>query len=283
LILYQLAEYRAALAAFDAEEARLVAAPLDRDATLFAPLTTLRQVLCLVELGEFDEALARAERGFRRGAELQHGYSLAMAATARGLIDLRRGNAVPAVAALERARVLCFDGNYPMLLPRACGHLSSAYLLAGRVSDALRTAREACQHVHPPFAFVTLTLGEACLAAGQAHEAREIAEASATAARRLGDRGRLAWTLRLLGEIDARPADGAGTRASAAARFGEALALAGDLGMRPLAAHCHLDLGRLHPPASARPHLAQAVALYREMGMAHFLIQAEGILASLRD
>ena len=44
-----------------------------------------------------------------------------------------------------------------------------------------------------------------------------------------------------------------------------------ELGMRPLVAHCHLDLGRLyrrtgkHPEASE--HLATAVAMYEEMDM----------------
>ena len=44
--------------------------------------------------------------------------------------------------------------------------------------------------------------------------------------------------------------------------------------MRPLAAHCHLGIARSHAAAGERAdadtHLARAVALYDEIGMASF-------------
>ena len=49
--------------------------------------------------------------------------------------------------------------------------------------------------------------------------------------------------------------------------------------MRPLLAHCHFGLGRLHKRAgeaeTARTHLASALRLYRDMDMRHWLPQAE--------
>jgi hypothetical protein len=49
------------------------------------------------------------------------------------------------------------------------------------------------------------------------------------------------------------------------------MTLANDLGMRPLAAHCHLGLGKLYHGTDkreqAREHLATATTMYREMGM----------------
>jgi hypothetical protein len=49
--------------------------------------------------------------------------------------------------------------------------------------------------------------------------------------------------------------------------------------MRPLAAHCHLGLGRLHRSggdrAKGEEHLAQALTMYRQMGMAYWAAQAE--------
>ena len=48
-------------------------------------------------------------------------------------------------------------------------------------------------------------------------------------------------------------------------------------GMRPLVAHCHLGLGRLHRPNSLDPtqeHLTIAVAMYRKMDMTYWLEQA---------
>ena len=61
------------------------------------------------------------------------------------------------------------------------------------------------------------------------------------------------------------PGDRAG-----ALHYRQALALADELGMRPLVAHCHLGLGMLYAktgqPEQARAELSTAIALYRAMG-----------------
>jgi hypothetical protein len=55
--------------------------------------------------------------------------------------------------------------------------------------------------------------------------------------------------------------------------------------MRPLVAHCHLDLGRLYRGegrhAEARGQLGAAATLYREMGMQRWLDEALGDAASV--
>jgi hypothetical protein len=60
------------------------------------------------------------------------------------------------------------------------------------------------------------------------------------------------------------------------------LALAADLGMRPLVAHCHLGLGKLYRRTGereqAREHLATATTLYREMALGVWLEQGEAEL-----
>jgi len=52
-----------------------------------------------------------------------------------------------------------------------------------------------------------------------------------------------------------------------------------ELGMRPLAAHWHLGLGKLYwrtgKRDEAREHLATATTMYRGMGMQFYLEQAE--------
>src|SRR5262249_52823599 len=64
--------------------------------------------------------------------------------------------------------------------------------------------------------------------------------------------------------------------------YREAFALANELGMRPLAAHCHLGLGKLYhrtgDAAKAHEHLTTASTLYREMGMTFWLEKAEASL-----
>jgi len=57
------------------------------------------------------------------------------------------------------------------------------------------------------------------------------------------------------------------------AHLEEALALATELGMLPLVAHCHLGLGKLYRRTGkgeqAQEHLTSATRIYRDMGMTY--------------
>jgi Histidine kinase-, DNA gyrase B-, and HSP90-like ATPase/Tetratricopeptide repeat len=70
--------------------------------------------------------------------------------------------------------------------------------------------------------------------------------------------------------LDFKAADG---------HYSQALALASELGMCPLVAHCHLGLGKLYRRtgghAKASEHLTTASAMYREMDMGFWLEKAE--------
>ena len=61
--------------------------------------------------------------------------------------------------------------------------------------------------------------------------------------------------------------------------YRDALALAQRHGMRPLVAHCHLGLGKIHRRAGkaedAEHHNAAATAMYRDMDMRFWLAQAQ--------
>ena len=76
-----------------------------------------------------------------------------------------------------------------------------------------------------------------------------------------------------------------GGAADAKDYYREALALAGELGMRPLVAHCHLGLGKLsrHTDQREQAHenLTTATTMYREMGMTHWLDRAEAAMEGL--
>jgi len=71
----------------------------------------------------------------------------------------------------------------------------------------------------------------------------------------------------------------------AEAHYQQALALADELGMRPLVAHCDLGLGMLYVKLGrgepARTALSTAIALYRAMDMTFWLPQAEAALAQV--
>ena len=68
------------------------------------------------------------------------------------------------------------------------------------------------------------------------------------------------------------------------ARYGEALLLADELGMRPLIAHCHADLAKLFRRPRKRTEsderFATATMMYRDMGMTYWLERAQRELKS---
>jgi hypothetical protein len=103
-------------------------------------------------------------------------------------------------------------------------------------------------------------------------------------AREHKERGHEAWALRLLGEIAARhdpPQVGA-----AEAYYQQAHALADELGMRPLMAHCHHGLGTLYAVTGqqeqARMALSAAIALYQAIDMTFWLSSAATALGQLQ-
>ena len=75
-------------------------------------------------------------------------------------------------------------------------------------------------------------------------------------------------------------------RDQAQTHYSQALALAEELGMRPLVAHCHLGLGKLYRRTGkreqAQENLTTATTMYREMGMTYWLEKGGGGTEGLR-
>ncbi len=97
------------------------------------------------------------------------------------------------------------------------------------------------------------------------------------------ERGHEAWAHRLLGEIHSHP-DSLETE-KAGENYRQALALAEELGMRPLIAHCRKGLGALYGRTGreekGREELTAAMDMYRDMEMDFWLEQAEEALAEV--
>jgi tetratricopeptide (TPR) repeat protein len=112
---------------------------------------------------------------------------------------------------------------------------------------------------------------------GREADARAAAQRALDLARQHKERGNEAYTLRLLGEIAAGedPLDIGKTED----HYRQALALAEELGMRPLIAHCYVGLGELYRRSGdlrlAQEHLKNGVTLMRDMGMGLWLQKAE--------
>ena len=119
--------------------------------------------------------------------------------------------------------------------------------------------------------------------AGRLEEAHTLAEGALAHAREHQERGNEAYALRLLGDIAAHPDPPDVDQAEA--YYQQALALAEELGMRPLQAHCHRSLGTLYAATSqheqARTALSTAIEMYKSMDMTFWLPQTEAALAQV--
>jgi Tetratricopeptide repeat len=109
------------------------------------------------------------------------------------------------------------------------------------------------------------------------------AEQALAIARAGKEPGHEAYALRLLGEIVRhQPPPNVET---AGRHYHDAVALATELSMRTLVAHCHLGLGKLYRRTGqreqAQEHLTTATTMYREMGMTYWLEQAEAEMIEL--
>ena len=100
---------------------------------------------------------------------------------------------------------------------------------------------------------------------------------------RHAERGNEARALYVLGEIASY--DDSLNVDRAVAHYQQAMALAEELRMRPLLAHCHAGLGKLYGKTGnlqqAKAYLTTGVAMMREMEMGLWLEKAEAELKEL--
>jgi tetratricopeptide (TPR) repeat protein len=231
---------------------------------------------CLAERGEFDDALARAGEAIAAAEATARAYDLVHACAGVGLVHLRRGDVAAAIEASERAVELCRGRDFSALWAMAASILGPAYTAVGRAAEAIPMLERAAEIVAALSAPTLGFLAEALLVADRLDEAEVTARRAMRLAVERGERGWEAWTLRGLGQVAERQPDGAPRAMECHAA---ALALAEALGMRPLAAHCHLGLGavyaRLGDAGHRREHLERAVWTYRELGMSSWQARAE--------
>jgi len=233
-------------------------------------------------LGEFREAETYADRGMQYAEALGVPRAKAFAYVYRAGVSRVKGNFAEALPLVEQALEISEKEGMRFWV-------SAASMFLGRTLGDLGRAQEGLTHSRRGLALQeqmgTKVSGSiyrshhatTLLLAHQNAEACEEAERALAWARAAGERGGEAIALALLGQVAAaaEPADAN----AAASCYAQGLALAEELGMRPQVAHCHLGLGRLYrrtgDDVKARECLATAATLYREMGMSHYLKQAE--------
>ncbi len=190
-----------------------------------------------------------------------------------------------ATSYLERGLSLCRAGDFPGWYGLLVSFLGPAFLLAGQATEAVPLLEQAVEQatarsIRTHLARLVAGLSEAYLLEKRDVDALQLAQSSLQIAQDQKARDSEARTLCLLGDIAARcePPESA----PAETHYHQSLALAEELGMRPLVAHCHHGLGTLYAATGqreqARAALATAITLYRAMDMTFWLPQVEAAL-----
>jgi DNA-binding SARP family transcriptional activator/class 3 adenylate cyclase len=234
----------------------------------------------LAEQGRFTEAIARGEEALRLAEELDHPYSMAIALWCLARPHIVRGDFGDAVGLLERGVALSRERNLMFLSVLNTMGLGYGYALSGRLDEAIVLLKQALKgdeaaREQAMLPLCLIFLGEAYVLAGRLDDALPLVRRALTLAIEHDQGGYEVRALYLLGEIAAR----SNSHQQAEAHYRDALALAEKIHFRPLAAHCHRDLGKLYRRTGAREqgrkHASTAAAMYRDMGMTYWLTQAE--------
>ncbi len=240
-------------------------------------------VLSLAQLGRFAEAVEYEAEAIRLAEPTQHAFTVGLVQRAAGVLRLLKGDWAKARSLLEHGIAVFRMGNVVLMLPAAIASSAWALTQLGEASEALSRLQEGEQLLERQAASAIAgtrgwdyhALGRACLLLGRLDEARRLGDRAVEACPR--QPGFVAHALHLLGDIATHPDRFDAERGEA--HYRQALALAEPRGMRPLAAHCHLGLGKLYRQLGrleeARTELSTASAMFREMEMTYWLQEGE--------
>lgn len=240
----------------------------------------------LGERGEFTGGIGCGREAVSLAETLDHPYSTLIASWNLAYVYSLKGDLSQAVPLLEHARALSARSATPFFSPLILWSLGYTSALSGRLGEGLSLLEQALPAVESLglgffHCLALVHVGEACVLADRLEDALACADRALEVARERGERGYEAYGLRLLGAIASRrdpPAAEAADR-----HYRQASALAHELEMRPLLAHCHLGLGTLWRRTkgleASRTEVSAAIELFRSMEMTHWLMRAEAVLA----
>jgi tetratricopeptide (TPR) repeat protein len=214
--------------------------------------------------------------------------SLALAWLGVATCSLRAGQFAEAIPVLREALDLAERGTPPEWFPLWASPLGLAYAIAGEIGKGLPLLEQAVERAGAANFLALQPLRSAWLArgyleAGRPEEAGLAARRAVELSQRTKERGHEAHALRMLGEVLGHPHFQ--NWAEAIENYRQAMALADELGMRPLKAECRLALANLYrrrgDAEGARSELAAACELFRAMGMTFWSRRAEAELEAL--
>lgn len=221
----------------------------------------------LADVGAFEDAAAHASEAARRADAIGQPDSIMWAYWSIGTVALGRGASGEAFVVFDRLLDVCKTHDLDAYASRIMAALGRTLARIGQVKDGLllletAVARDASAEPQITRSFTLTALSEALLLAGELEKALTVATEAAQRTRAHEERGAEANACWLLGIIhSARGID----LDAAADMFRTATAIATELSLEPLLAHCHLGFGDLqerrglHPEASALWDRGQAL------------------------
>jgi tetratricopeptide (TPR) repeat protein len=239
-------------------------------------------------LGAFAEGRRYGDEALNLATLTGRGVTPIIAHACLGHLSLTKGDLEHAIRVLEQGLALCRASGNRNWLPQTVTGLGSASVLQGRLAEGRALLEEAISESIRTGglqgqASRVAWLSEVCRLLGHGDEAWQHARQALDLAQQQKDRGDEALALHQLGVVQAHadPPD----VAPAEAHYQQALAVAEELGMRPLVAHCHHGLGTLYAKIGrheqAHLELSTAIDLYRALDMTFWLPEAEAALAQV--
>jgi class 3 adenylate cyclase/tetratricopeptide (TPR) repeat protein len=227
---------------------------------------------CLAEIGEFSEGRIIGEEAVQFAQAADHRFSMMYAHLGIGVVYLRSGEFERAIPILERALELGEFAQIPVGFSYGASYLGYALTLVGRAAEGIplleqSTSSAISTRFVARHSLRVAYLGEAYLLTGRVEDASAAAARAFQLARIHKERGHEAYALRLLGGVSLQCDE----LAEAERHYRGALHLALELGMRPLAAHCHWGLARLfhrmHDRDAEQQHAAAARTQFRDLNI----------------
>jgi class 3 adenylate cyclase/tetratricopeptide (TPR) repeat protein len=246
-------------------------------------------VWCLGECGEFPEARRRSRENLAIAEASDQLYSVAQAQFGHGILSYFLGEFAEATAVLESARALCEAGNLKLTRAMTELFLGRVYSLSGQVPAAIAVldrSRTTSAAIRFGYCHVLATIwySQALILDRRFADARQHAETSLTLARAQRARGLEARALRVLGELSA---SGDAPDAEASEKlYAEAMAIATELGLRPLLSRCRVGVANVYTRTGrterAREALTTAAGEFGRMEMTRWRERAERALSETR-
>ena len=231
----------------------------------------------LAECGSFEEAVTLGDEAVRIAEEFDSPIHAVIARHMLAKVHEIRGQFDRMIPLLERALAEARARELTLLTTGVMVPLGYAYTRTHRVADGVAILEQILRlgessWLRASQSRTVVTLGEICLAVDRLDLAASLGTRALSLTREYGQRAWEAGAQRLLAEVAFRQGDVSG----ADDRYRAALMAADSLGMRPLAARCHLGLAEVHSRQSpaGQDHLLTATTMLGALDMEFWLAQA---------